>query len=181
MSGLFGSIIGAVEDYAPVIGAAGGLYDAYNQSQSRSDYADLVQRQEQEKYDAAAAERQNYLNYLDQYNAAAEQNRAASAAASRSAAAAANATQNAKLAAGKRGRKQLRKQHQKSLGYLNPFIEAGHNILPAHTQAAQTGLEGLGLLAAYLQSPEQMKKMDQSKPLLQHGLGLPLPEHMTGG
>lgn len=186
--GGIGSALDKIGDFVSnnkkVIGTGLSVYDALQKGDTRDKYAGLLGQQEQERYD-------QYLNQYGQYKNALEQgyaNQQANAAANnagRSAYLKAHAAaQAAKIAQLQKAKKILKKGKKKAAKHFAPWEQAGLAVLPSHVQATQEGLQGLSLLNAYLQSPENMAKLGASSSPTEIGAQevVPyLPSHVTGG
>lgn len=72
-----------------------------------------------------------------------------------------------------------KKQYEIAQGYYAPYREAGTKLLPGVTATYQGGLDLTKLLAAYLQAPSQMQKLNGDTSAL--GVKIDLPEHLKYG
>lgn len=157
-------------DIAPFITGGLGLVGSYISGQSRDDIADAYRRQDQADYEYAQSEADRYAAYANGQAGAA--------------AGAHNASEAARMAAAQKAIGSLGASQKKSLKYLKPYRKAGKEVLPYHTQAYKEGVQALSLLNAYMNSPEQLAKLDQSGPMVEMGaksIGQYLPKHMLQG
>ena len=178
--GFLDSVGGFFGDWAGPLAGALGLYSAYQKDQSGKDYAKALQAQEQYNYDNAKLQNDAYNNYLNQAYGIAQGNAAAQNAATAAFREAFYASEAERQKQLKKGKKQLRRHTKKALANLTPYQAAGLAALPQHSALFDKGASALGLLGAYLQSPEQMAKLNQDGPILERGARtMPeLPEHM---
>lgn len=164
---IFGEGVGGI--LGPVAGIGASLWNLGNQNKARDDYASLIAKGEQEKFNNAQATRDAYEQYLNGALGIAGGNQAAQAAASQALLAAFGASEEGRLAAGGKAKKKLNKSKKKALKLLAPYRRAGNAMLPQAVSTATAGHEGLNLLNSYMKTPEQMAKLNQSGPTLELG------------
>lgn len=163
----------------PALTTGMDMYDAYSQGQSNKDYADLLADREQWKYDQAKESHDAYSNYMNMANGIAQGNAAAANARAGAIAGAFNAAEQRRIGASKKGKKDLKRTHKRAISYLTPYRVAGESMIAPTLNMFNQGVEGLNLMNAYMQTPEQMAKMNQSGPILDMSAGLgQLPEWM---
>ena len=80
----------------------------------------------------------------------------------------------------KKGTKFIEQQFDNSQAQLQPYVETGHRLLPEQAKTYQNGLQGLNMMQAYLQTPQNMQKMNAPQiPTYAQDLG-ELPEYLKG-
>lgn len=156
----------------PTLSLGSNLYK-YNQSSgNQANYISMLKQQEDRKF----ADTQAYNDAARAYNeqVASAQNANAAAAARASAINQANAQ-----AAKNKAAKQMDKVYKRNLEIYKPFKNTALDLLPQMSKAYSDSLTGYNMLAAYLQRPEQMAKLDLNRP--QWAVGAPTPSWAKGG
>ena len=151
----------------PVLSLGSNIYKKSEDSRNKSDYINILKAQEDKNF----AENQAYNLAAQAYNERAAANANANSAAAASASA---ANQRNAQAAGNKAAKQLDKVYAADMDTFRPYKETADKLLPQMTAAYEGGLGGLNMLNAYLNSPEQLAKMNQGKP--QWATGAPTPK-----
>ena len=95
------------------------------------------------------------------------------AGASRAAAASADA---ARRAGAKQQLRSEKRAFNQANSYLEPYRQAGLEVLPAMTGAYKSGVNNLNLLQGYVNAPEAMARLNGSKPAFE--VQVPLPEQL---
>jgi hypothetical protein len=162
---------------APWVGAGLQLYDAYSSRGNRDDLAALYGQAEREKYANAQANREAYLDYIGKAYGQGDGGRGAAIAGAHA------ASEGARLGAGKKAIKRMNRLYKQGRKDLAPYRAAGQMLLPQATHTASQALQGMNLMNAYLHTPAQLAKLNQSGPAAQVAAkaGYKLPEHMTKG
>lgn len=164
---------------APVLDFIGGTAGSYIRGDTRGDYFDILNNQRQTEYDDGKRTYDAYLDYLGRSNAAAAANRAASSRNANARAAAAAQTERNRQRAASKAFKIRDKVFEEQAGLFKPYQEAGLRLLPQVEGAYSTGLKNIGMLSDYLNQPDQIKKLSQSKPAT--SVNLKLPTYLQGG
>lgn len=151
----------------PVLSLGSNLYKKSESSSNMDDYIKLLRSQEDKNFADNQAYNSAAQAYNEQAQAAANANAAASAAASA-------ANQRNAQAAQNKAAKQMDRTYGENMDIFRPYKETADKLLPQMTAAYESGLGGLNMLNAYLNSPEQLAKMNQSKP--QWATGAPVPK-----
>lgn len=170
MSGILDSIGGFIDGnkswLKPVLSLGSNLYKKNQSSNNMSDYIQLMKQQEDQNF----ANDQAYNSAAQAYNAqvagASNANRAAAASA-------AAANQANALAASNKANKQMNKVYDKNKKIYEPYKDTAAALLPQMTKAYTDSLSGYNMLNAYLNTPEQLAKLNSSKP--QWATGAPTP------
>lgn len=169
--GIFDDITGFISGnqswLKPVLSLGSNLYKKSEDSRNKSDYINLLKAQEDRNF----ADNQAYNLAAQAYNAQAAANANANSAAAASAAA---ANQRNAQAAQNKASKQMDKVYGENMEIFRPYKETADKLLPQMTAAYESGLGGLNMLNAYLNTPEQLAKMNQNKP--QWAVGAPVPK-----
>lgn len=95
------------------------------------------------------------------------------AGASRAAAASADA---ARRAGAKQQLRSEKRAFNQANSYLEPYRQAGLEVLPAMTGAYKSGVNNLNLLQGYVNTPDAMARLNASKPAFD--IQVPLPEQL---
>lgn len=155
----------------PILQVGGGLYDSYVKDDARNDYSNLLQGIENDNWSQGKAEYDAYVNWAQRNDAARASNAAASAAASRANSAGKKAEDQRRLQAGKKAGKVYTQNYDKAMSLLSPFQQAGTEVLPMATGAYKQGINGLGMLQAFLSDPNRVKRMDPAGPATSMNIG----------
>lgn len=181
--GIFDSIgdwIGSNKGWLePVGNAVGGYAKDQSRSNTSSGIADIYQQIEQ-----------NRLNSNDQYNqwvyqnnlamaGQAAANSAAAQAAAGARAAAARATEANRQAALKVAYKAEKGKYDLAKGYLDPYVQAGHSLLPEVVKTYRGGLDSLNTLNGWFMRPDMLAKTQGFTPAA--AVAIPLPERLQKG
>jgi len=148
----------------PVVGA--GL-NAWKQSQAddaQGQYLDYLRQREQANYDA-------YMQQANAYNAQLGQGGGGNNGA---AAAAARATEANRMAASKKANRVSRKTYKKLLAMYAPYKQTADQLLPQMQQTYENSLGMQNSMLKYLNSPEQVAKLDAAGPAW--NVNVPLPD-----
>lgn len=173
LSDVWDGITGAVSDIPKgIVGIGANLYNGYDQRQRQNDLVNAYREREAQNYANSKAEYDYYMNeYLPQYQAA-------QAASSAAAAAAANANDAARRKAAKKGMKIEKKFFDEAKGNIQPYIDTGHRLLPSVEKTYGNALSGMQLMQGYMNNPQYMQTMNQSRPAYQ--TNIPLPNWVKG-
>lgn len=155
----------------PVASGAFDLVGNAVTSGRTNDYFDRLREAENRNYEQSKA------NY-DAYSSWAEQNAASSRAAAAARAAVANRNDELRRQFEKKGWKQYKKHFNEAKGYLEPYRQAGTQLLPQMTKAYEGGLGALGNLLGQFQQPDRMNLMYQNTPA--YNVNIPLPDYLKG-
>jgi hypothetical protein len=175
LGGFFDGIGGALDSFGTKIKPFGGIMDlglglyGMNQAEKMSDkQRDAAMQMEREKYD-------NALQMMNAANAFGASGGGGGGGGANRAAQAAN--EAARLKALQKSMKYEKKMGKKARQELQPYADTGKRLLPAVEQTYGNSLSGMNSMMAFLQQPEQMKKLENPAGIKQ----AELPAFMRGG
>lgn len=160
---------GSGSDVKDVLGSAGALFNAYNESSHNNDYLDALRGAAQYDYDNQKANRDAYIAYLQQSNAAAN-----SAAAARSSAARQNAANQ--LKALKKSAANLKTGYAKAIGMLDPYVQAGAQSAPIMSALYGKLLGNFDQVAGQVFNPQALANL--AAPKSTFAQNIPIPDYM---
>lgn len=158
-----------------IAGIGSSLAGYYDQKNKRDSLVNAYRDREQRNYDDAKAEYDYWQNtYLPEYKAY----QASQDAAAASAASAAAATEENRRRAAKKGMRTEKKYFDQALGNIQPYIDVGHQLLPQVARTYGNSLEGMNMMAGYMNTPQFVARMNQSVPA--YKTNIPLPSYIKG-
>lgn len=144
--------------WGDILSGALGLASAYNQQNAQQDYVDMLKQQEKQKYDTELANYNAYNEWLAGYNQA-----------------------KGSGGGGGSGKKDGALSFYNSL--MRPYAKAGKKAVKKASKLYGQGAKGLGLLNAYLSTPQMMAQLQQ--PVTFENTAAPmasyLPDYMKQG
>lgn len=157
-----------------VASAGLGAYNVYNKTKAENAYNDYLKQAEQVNADQTNA----YNNWQAQQGQAEYGTQSANAAmmAANQAAQVAAMQQNEanRLKASKRANKYSKTLYKKLLKMYEPYKKTADMLLPQMTQTYQNSLGLQNAMGQYVQSPQQLAKLDASVPA--YNINIPLPD-----
>lgn len=150
----------------PTLSLGSNLYKNRESSRNQNDYINILKAQEDKRFADDQAYNEAAAAYNAQASAAANANSAAAARASAANQAAAQGAQN-------KAASQMNKVYKKNKKLYEPFKDTALQLLPQMTKAYEDSLSGYNMLNAYLNKPEELVKLNASKP--QWATGAPTP------
>ena len=163
----------------PTLDFAGNAFGSYNRGQTRGDYWDALEQQRQQEHADGQKTYNAYLDWLQQSRAASDANRAAGSRAAAARAAGAAQTERNRQRAASKAFKIRDKTFEEQLGLYKPYSDTGQRLLPQMEGATSKGIANLNMLSDYLNKPEQLQKLNQTKSA--NSVNLKLPKYLQGG
>lgn len=155
------------DNWQEVAGAAAGAYGIYNKTKAQNAYNDYLKQAEQDKADQTNA-------FNDWQYANAQNEHAASAGNSAAQMAAMQQNEANRLKAALRASKYSKTMYKKLLKMYEPYRKTAAMLLPQMTQTYQNSLGLQNAMGQYVQSPQQMAKLDA--PVAAYNVNIPLPD-----
>lgn len=161
----------------PLVSTGMDLYGASQKDSAIQGYNDAMRQGIEQDYNSQKANYDAYNKYLnEQYYPWQQASQAAAGAAAAARAKNARMEEDNRLAASKKAAKIEHRGYKNALALLQPYINAGQQVLPQMTNSYLSGLNGMNMLGAYLQSPQFVNRLNQSVPAAQ--TGVPLPDYI---
>lgn len=174
VSSIFHDDNGALSSWVkPAVTIGLGALGQANTDSAQSQYVNYLKSREQSNY-------QNYVDQVNAYNAslAAAGSGGGGGGGNGAAAAAARATEANRQAAAKKANRYMQKTYKDLLRMYKPYRDTADVLLPQMSQTYQNSLAMQNQLANYVNSPQQVAKLDAAVPAWQ--IQVPLPASIKG-
>lgn len=172
-------LLDSVKDFAkPLLNLGSGLFNAYNQDNTRGNYYDILRQREDKNFADTQAYNEAYGKWQEQANAARAANSASAAANARASAAAASATEKNRQKALKKALGSEKETNAAQQAMYDPYVQTGLRLLPQMENTYSKGMQNSNMLSAYLNTPGQLQKLNQAA--LPSQTGIKLPSYLRG-
>ena len=157
--------VGKNKDWLRPVAQAGiGLFNQDQKSDTESKYLDYLRQKEQE----------NHQNALNSYNQQLLASQSRGGGGGGDGGAGAKATEKNRQIALKKASEQEQRNYKELIKMYQPFANTARELLPVKSQAYQGGVNQMNMLQAYLNSPQELQKMNAAVPSYQ--VPVPLPK-----